>query len=457
MSERAPAPSALRDPATGTSADPATVTARRRGPGVVLVALLSCVVLIAAACSAARQAAEDEVESRTRGTFDALPDPLPPGKPGDIIRSEPLLGAPDGSVAYRVLYHSTDLNGKDIGVSGTIVVPTGPFPLEGRTVVSWAHPTTGSEPPCGPSVMTDPFEIMEGSHELLAAGYIVAATDYSGMGADGPNSYLVGDTEGRNVLDAVRAARDLGDGTHAGTKVLLWGHSQGGQAALFAGQIAKAYAPELEVEAVAVAAPAAELGPLMVDHMDDISGVTIGSYAFDAYQDVYAPTTPGLTLDAVLTPAAREALPKMVPFCLLNQTKEIHAVAEPLIGTFFAGDPTKIEPWASLLAKNTPGQSPVGVPMLVAQGESDELVKPATTDQFVAKLCAQGEHVQYHTYADIDHGLVGWRAVPALIPFFAEVSAGATPASTCGRAPAAEPSTPPGSTPGTLPAPVPTP
>jgi hypothetical protein len=46
--------------------------------------------------------------SNSRGTFEALPGPMPAGKPGDIIRSERLLGAPDGAVAYRVLHHSTD-------------------------------------------------------------------------------------------------------------------------------------------------------------------------------------------------------------------------------------------------------------------------------------------------------------------------------------------------------------
>jgi pimeloyl-ACP methyl ester carboxylesterase len=433
---------------------------RRVGRGRV-IALVGCLALLVGACSAVRQGAEDEVESHTRGTFDALPDPLPAGKPGDIIRSERLLGAPDGAVAYRVLYHSTDFSENHIGVSGTVVVPTGIAPPGGRTVVSWAHPTTGSEPQCGPSAMTDPFEIMEGYHELLAAGYVVASTDYSGMGADGPNSYLIGGTEGRSVLDAARAARNLGGDVHAGTDVLLWGHSQGGQAALFAAQIAPDYAPELTLKGVAAAAPAAELGQLMADHMNDISGVTIGAYAFDAYQRVYGATTPGLTLDDVLTPAAREALPKMVPYCLLTQSKEIHEIGQPLVGNFFAGDPTTIEPWATLLTQNTPGQTPVGVPMLIAQGESDKLVIPATTDGYVQKLCANGEHVQYHKYADIDHGLVGWRAVPAVVGFFADIMAGRAPADTCSTPPSTEPSTPPGSVPGSTsdspPAPIPAP
>jgi hypothetical protein len=98
--------------------------------------------------------------------------------------------------------------------------------------------------------------------------------------------------------------------------------------------------------------------------------------------------------------------------------------------------------------------------MLVAQGESDTLVVPATTAQYVQKLCSSGEHVQFHTYAGIDHGLVGWRAVLDVLPFFVEVMAGRTPTDTCSSTPAPEPAAPPGSTPGTpgsLPPAIPTP
>jgi hypothetical protein len=99
--------------------------------------------------------------------------------------------------------------------------------------------------------------------------------------------------------------------------------------------------------------------------------------------------------------------------------------------------------------------------MLIAQGESDKLVIPATTDGYVQKLCAKGEHVQYHKYADIDHGLVGWRAVPAVLAFFADIMAGRRPADTCSTPPSIEPSTAPGSVPGSIsgtpPAPIPTP
>ena len=41
---------------------------------------------------------------------------------------------------------------------------------------------------------------------LLDAGYVVAATDYEGLGTPGLHPFLVGESEGRSVLDAARAA-----------------------------------------------------------------------------------------------------------------------------------------------------------------------------------------------------------------------------------------------------------
>lgn len=66
------------------------------------------------------------------------------------------------------------------------------------------------------------------------------------------------------------------------------GSSQGGQAVLFAAERAAEYAPELDIRAVAAAAPAADLKALLQTHLDDVSGVTIGSYALTAYPEIYA-------------------------------------------------------------------------------------------------------------------------------------------------------------------------
>jgi len=387
-------------------------------------AVAAAVVLgVLAVTGLLRQCGEDVVEHSTLGTIEQLPDPLPAGTPGELIRTETLLGAPNGSHAWRVVYHSTDLHGVDIGVSGIVVVPDGPAPEGGWPVVSWAHPTTGATGRCAPSEAEDPFALMAGSHELVDAGYAVVATDYSGMGADGPDSYLIGVTEGNNVLDMVRAGRNIPD-SGIGTDLFLWGHSQGGQAALFAGQLVPTYAPELRLRAVAAAAPAADLAQLLADHRDDESGVTIGSYAIDAFVDVYGPSDPTVRLDGVLTPGGAAVVPEIAPRCLLTDVDELHRIAAPVVGNFFAVDPGTTEPWSTILQQNTPGGSPISVPVLIAQGDADKLVLPPATAAFVDQLCGSSEHVTFRTYPGIDHGLVGERTVPYLLTWYADVRAG---------------------------------
>src|SRR5580698_1378500 len=70
--------------------------------------------------------------------------------------------------------------------------------------------------------------------------------------------YLVGVSEARAVIDAVRAADALPQ-TNASKRYVAWGHSQGGQAALFVAEIASAYAPDLELKGVAAIAPPTDL------------------------------------------------------------------------------------------------------------------------------------------------------------------------------------------------------
>jgi pimeloyl-ACP methyl ester carboxylesterase len=357
---------------------------------------------------------EGAVDELTDSPFYTLPDPVPSGAPGDIVRSEKIVEAPADSVAWRVLFHSTDLFGADILVSGVVVAPSGEAPAAGRPIVSWGHPSTGAVGHCAPSTGVDPFDTIEGLRKLLDAGYVVAASDFPGLGAAGPDSYLIGKSEGNSVLDAARAARTLTEDS-ANRQLVLWGHSQGGQAVLFAAQDAPVYAPEFELTAVAVAAPAADLGALLKSDIGDVSGVTIGSYAFNAYASVYGPTTPGATLDTILTPAGQAATPKMAKLCLFGENSELHTIASPLIGSYLSGDPTTVEPWATLLTQNTPGATALDAPLFVAQGETDALVKPAATAQFVAHECAIGTTVTSLRIPDTGHGLVALRAVDPLL------------------------------------------
>lgn len=402
-------------------------TVRRLAPALVVVALLAAV-----GCTVDDEwrATGFEIDRSASGEFYEVPADLGPGRPGDLIRSERLVGAPTGSTAWRVLYRSTDARGDDVVVSGVVVAPNGSGPGSERPVLSWGHPTTGAAPHCAPSRGVDPFVLIEGLSGFIADGYTVVATDYPGMGVEGPSSYLIGGTAGHSVLDAARAARQIPE-AGAGDDLLLWGHSQGGQAVLFAAQEASTYAPELDLHGVAAAAPAAELSALLTPDIDHVAGVTIGSYALSAYADFYGPDTPGATLSSVLTEDAQEQVGAMADLCLLGQQKELHSLARPLVGNFVTADLATTAPWDDLLDENTPGGAPIDVPVLIAQGLADQLVVPRTTDEFVERLCEQREHVQYRTYERIDHGLVGFRAVPLVRPWFRSLLAGDAVPDTC--------------------------
>ena len=74
---------------------------------------------------------EDEYQA-----FYTPPDPLPPGAPGDLIRTEPsrLVLEPSGQLgmimadATRIMYRSTDVHGNPMAVTGTYFEPYNAWP-----------------------------------------------------------------------------------------------------------------------------------------------------------------------------------------------------------------------------------------------------------------------------------------------------------------------------------------
>ena len=373
-----------------------------------------------------RRVEEGLIDTEFDGPFYELPIDLAGGEPGQLIRSQPILSAPSGTSGWRVIYHSRDLSGNDIPVSAVVIEPNGPAPQGGRPVLSWAHPTTGSLAHCGPSLGIDPFLLIEGLHEFLDAGFTIAATDYPGMGVPGASSYLLGVTAGNSVLDAARAARNLPD-AHASENLWLWGHSQGGQAALFAAQDAATYAPEFTLHGVAVAAPAADLTTLLSDDISNHSGVAIASYAFPAFEAAYADRYSQEAMQAILTPAGQEVVPQIEQLCLLSQNKEVQALADPVVGGFVSADPSTTEPWKTMLEENSAGGKLISVPIFAAQGMADQLVIPQATVDFVHTLCEAGERVSFHTFDGVDHGFIADVALPELFVWVAEVARGAAP------------------------------
>ena len=367
--------------------------------------------------------------ANAQSPFYDAPASLADGPPGSLVRQEPMDGAPLGASAFRVLYRSTGLKGEPILVSGVVIVPQGPPPPGGRPIVAWAHPTSGIVPRCAPSLAIFLFQQIQGLRSMVARGYIVAATDYPGLGTPGPHPYLVGESEGRTVLDIVRVARDL-PGAGGAKDFTLWGHSQGGQAVLFAAQLSPSYAPDLHLLGVAAAAPATDLATLMSDDINSVGGKNITAMTLWSWHRVYdAP------LDNVLDPRALPAIDRLARECIegpfdifLRQRTE-----RPLQQYFLTvPDPTKREPWRSLLEKNSTGILPAGVPVFLAQGTVDQIIRPAVTRAYMSKLCKAGSPVKMVVLPNIGHGRAAQASTMAAVNWMTDRFAGKAAPNDCG-------------------------
>jgi alpha-beta hydrolase superfamily lysophospholipase len=360
---------------------------------------------------------------RPSEAFYKVPDPLPPGPPGALVRATPIAGPsvlPD-SRAWAILYHSRDFDGRDVAVSGLVVAPPGAAGPDGRSVVVWGHGSTGLADRCAPSrvgVMDASGGLLGG---LLQQGYVVAATDYQGLGTPGLERFVIGLSAGRAVLDAARAARQL-DGAGAGGRVVLAGHSEGGHAVLWAGELARAYAPELQVLGVAASAPGAELAATMKAADSRPASLTSGAmWIVVAWGDAYR-----LSLD-VLTPAGRKGVGRVRSTCLQE------LAAGPDVAAVRPADLLTTPPWPTLLARNTPGHAATPAPVLIAQGANDEVATPATSRALVGRLCRLGDTVELRTYQGIGHFDVLQVASTDMVAWTGERLAGRPARSTCRR------------------------
>jgi acetyl esterase/lipase len=351
------------------------------------------------------------------------------GTPGTLIRSEPMAFAPAGAQAYRILYRSTGIDGEPIAVSGVAVIPPGPAPANGRPIVAWAHPTTGVVPHCAPSLAMFVFQQMMGLRPLIERGAVVVATDYPGLGTAGPHPYLVGTSEGRAVLDSVRIVRTL-PGAGGANSFAVWGHSQGGHAALYAGLLARSYAPELNLVGVAAAAPATDLITLMGDDFKTSGGKNLTAMTLWSWTRVF-----GAPIDKVVVPSAMPTVDRLANECIesIFDIIERSSAEKVLEQTFLSvQNIAVVEPWKTLAARNTPDILPKSVPLFLAQGTNDNLVQPAVTKAFFQRQCKAGSRVTMLLMPNVGHGFAGRDAANAAVNWMGERFAGNPAPSDCG-------------------------
>lgn len=335
-------------------------------------------------------------------SFYAVPAGVSADRPGSLLKSRLVAAAGVHGVTYRVMYVSTDEQGKPAAVTGLVFVPDILAPTGGYPVVSWAHGTNGMADQCAPSL--DPataLPSLSSLNMLLDRGWEVTASDYQGEGTPpGLLPYLVGDLSGRNTIDIVRAARHLA-AAHAGSRYMVWGHSEGGQTAMFAWELGPTYGSQsgLHLVGVVAGAPPSQFAFIY----QALSSSPYRFYLFmaaagfnEGYGNSRAP------LDQVLTAEAMSLLPTLKLGCFeyLQSTLDQYSLAQ-----LVKVDPFDVPAWKVLFEANDPEQfkSANDIPLLIVQGGSDEQIPVVSTQLLAQHLCGLGQQLQRWIYPGLNH------------------------------------------------------
>lgn len=327
-----------------------------------------------------------------------------------------------GASSIKVMtYLMPNVQGKSSKATAMVMFPKTPKPANGWRVVVWSHGTTGIGDECAPSnnVFNERFEILANS--LLAAGYVIVAPDYEGLGTPGIHPYLNLSSAANSALYAIKAVQEkyTSDLNKAWMSI---GQSQGGHASLAIAEYANT---NPDFKGAVATAPASSLGyiitqvaPTAIAQLEQAEkaglypvGTSVAVYsellAYAAYAGVgiraydtqfnlstmfedgsklIAEKAEGTTGEngQCLTPLMSAFTADINNYLSKNPTKSV--LTYPGLKAGFENS-TAIK---KFLEENQPATKKVDKPLYVVQGKLDTAVPYQVTQALVAKLNALG-------------------------------------------------------------------
>ena len=349
---------------------------------------------------------------------------------GTLIDASPVVQTPAGSQAWRIRYWTSDEQARPLAVTGYVVAPREALPPKPRNMLAWAHGTWGVTSQCAASP-AEFFASTPGLSDAIRRRYVVVAADYPGLGGAGTHGYLAGVSTARSVLDAVRAARAI-PGARAGKEFAVWGESQGGHAALWAGQMARSYAPELRLVGVAAAAPPTDLAQNLTAGSDPSVRAFLTAFTAYSWSQHF-----GASMATLGRPSTQQVITK------LARNNCVKLGAKPKLGTMLGVLVLRrdlrnvnlgtMQPWGRIARSNSPAAVPYGVPFLIAQNPGDVFVGPAVTRQFARRLCRAGGKVQFIDIVGKGHETSGLDSKDVTLDWIDGRFAGAAAPSNCSQ------------------------
>ncbi len=322
------------------------------------------------------------------------PHPLPPGKPGELIRSESFdeYELPPEVSAVRILYHSRSASGEDVATSGVVLIPSEQKPpVGGWPVIAWAHGAAGVARVCAPSLMRNvghgPFLSM-----YVTLGYAVVATDYTGLGTNFLNAFLDAPSNASDVIGSISAARAAVP--QLGARWIVMGEGEGSLTAVAVAE------KQTEIR------DAGYLGSIAISGLADAKEVFVHSmqgpagsmFTFLAYgiKTVY----PQFQVTEMLTEKSLPLYQQIQQNCAETAVAQLPP-AQALKPGWENNEFVK-----QYFARNSLGQTQAHGAILVISAEADRTVPVAMAAPVIARMCKQGDRVQWERYPGVDPGRV---------------------------------------------------
>ena len=368
--------------------------------------------------------------------------PLSTIPPGTVLkhRSVQLAFGPGNSTPIRaeqLLYRTTGQLGQATVTVTTVLEPT-PAPVLPR-IVDYLSFYDGLGSQCDPSYTLAGGDAGDSTYQqeaeeeellitwYLSQGDIVTIPDFEGTGLH----WMAGRESGYGALDAIRATESylrIGPAT----KVGLSGYSGGSVAADWASELARAYAPNLNMVGVAEGGIPANY----FDHLAYINGTVEYSAAIPG-ELLGLSRAYGVDLTKYLSPYGREVVRQESNVCIASVFGKFPGLTIRDIMLPAYQDLTRVAPFSTMLGDQTMGTARTHPrePLLMAvgnlDGKGDGAMVAGDVKALARNYCLEGVPVDYQEYQGASHVQAAAYFEPQTGPFLQDRFAGAPFVSNC--------------------------
>uniref|UniRef100_UPI004041E933 alpha/beta hydrolase family protein n=1 Tax=Acinetobacter indicus TaxID=756892 RepID=UPI004041E933 len=327
--------------------------------------------------------------------------------PGTIlsIQEESIDLFTNASQRFLITYRSRGVQSEPIVTSGYLLLPKGKVPKGGWPVLAWAHGTTGVADTCAPSgdYVGGPVHVYQqiaakALNAWLARGYAVVAPDYQGLGTPGGHPYMNAQSQLHTVVDAVRATHLLKPYKFSKNWYVM-GHSQGGAASLKVAADGQKDAPEFNLRGAIALAPGGYQYQGIAEYVATHSQIETSVAAFFPVVLLGAEAAdPSLAPANLVSSEMGEILNYARNRCLSELQSDLKAAPK----TVFKPN-VNLTPLTNYLKKQSIENMTPTVPLLIVQGDKDQLVDYRGTYAYYQQVCKNQKPIAFHPVKNGDH------------------------------------------------------